>query len=186
MKSSRNIKTVELIEALRKCSTPGVHCDGCVFWSDEDHEEPWCGDVLLQEAVRRLEEYTNRCARYAEEIAVLKAAAKESKRMRKSCKTCGNSSSRPAVSEACLTCAFGDDGTPTNWKELTSTNGDRVRDMCDGEMAKFFAKKVMEQVAWIQLREGVQMIGGTQLAAMKEAYALTFFSWLRSPAEEGL
>lgn len=40
MKSSRNIKTVELIEALRKCSTPGVHCDGCVFWSDEDHEEP--------------------------------------------------------------------------------------------------------------------------------------------------
>lgn len=74
MKKSRNIKTVELIEALRKCSTPGVHCDGCVFCSDEDHEEPWCGDVLLQEAVRRLEEYTDRCARYAEEIAVLKAA----------------------------------------------------------------------------------------------------------------
>ena len=66
------------------------------------------------------------------------------------------------------------------------TNGDRVRAMCDGEMAKFFAKKVMEQVAWIQLREGVQMIGGAQLAAMKEAYAFTFFSWLRSPAEEGL
>ena len=74
MKNSRNIKTVDLIEALRRCSTPGVHCDGCVFCSDEDHEEPWCGDVLLQEAVRRLEEYTDRCARYAEEIAVLKAA----------------------------------------------------------------------------------------------------------------
>lgn len=78
MKNSRNIKTVDLIEALRRCSTPGVHCDGCVFCSDEDHEEPWCGDVLLQEAVRRLEEYTDRCARYAEEIAVLKAAAKTS------------------------------------------------------------------------------------------------------------
>lgn len=74
MKNSRNIKTVDLIEALRRCATPGVHCDGCVFCSDEDHEEPWCGDVLLQEAVRRLEEYTDRCARYAEEIAVLKAA----------------------------------------------------------------------------------------------------------------
>ena len=74
MKNSRNIKTVDLIEALRRCSTPGVHCDGCVFCSDEDHEEPWCGDVLLQEAVSRLEEYTDRCARYAEEIAGLKAA----------------------------------------------------------------------------------------------------------------
>lgn len=132
-----------------------------------------------------MEEYTNRCARYAEEIAVLKAAAKESKRMRKSCKTCGNSSSRPAASEACLTCAFGDDGTPTNWKELTSTNGDRVRDMCDGELAKFFAQKVMDQVALIQLCDGRPMIGGTQLAAMKEAYAYAFFRWLRSPAEEG-
>lgn len=76
MKNSRNIKTVDLIEALRRCSTPGVHCDGCVFCSDEDHEDPWCGDVLLQEAVRRLAEYTDRCARYAEEIAVLKAAFK--------------------------------------------------------------------------------------------------------------
>lgn len=65
------------------------------------------------------------------------------------------------------------------------TNGDHVRAMCDGDMAKFFAKKVMEQVAWIQLREGVQVIGGTQLAAMKEAYAFAFFRWLRSPAEEG-
>ena len=105
--------------------------------------------------------------------------------MRKSCKTCANSSSRPAASESCLTCAFGDDGTPTNWKELTSTNGDRVRTMCDGDLAKFFAKKVMDQVALIQLCDGRPMIGGTQLAAMKEAYALTFFSWLRSPAEEG-
>ena len=67
----------------------------------------------------------------------------------------------------------------------TPSNGDRVRDMCDGDLAKFFAKKVMDQVALIQLCDGRPMIGGTQLAAMKEAYALTFFSWLRSPAEEG-
>lgn len=106
--------------------------------------------------------------------------------MRKSCKTCANYSRemhRPAVLESCLTCAFGDDGTPTNWKELTLTNADRVRDMCDGELAKFFAKKVIDQVALMAVESGRQ-IGGTQLAAMKEAYARTFFSWLRSPAEE--
>lgn len=103
--------------------------------------------------------------------------------MRKSCKTCANYSNRPAASESCLTCAFGDDGTPTNWKELTSTNGDRVRDMCDGDLAKFFAKKVIDQVALMAVESGRQ-IGGTQLAAMKETYARTFFSWLRSPAEE--
>lgn len=55
MKNSRNtkIKTADLIEALRRY---------------------FRGDVLLQEAASRLEEYTDRCARYAEEIAVLKAA----------------------------------------------------------------------------------------------------------------
>ena len=64
------------------------------------------------------------------------------------------------------------------------TNGDRVRDMCDGDLAKFFAKKVMDQVALISIREGLQPIRGVRLKAMKEVYARTFFSWLRSPAEE--
>lgn len=78
MKNFRKVTTSDLIEALRRCSSPCVHCDGCVFCSDEDHEAPWCGDVLLQETANRLEEYIDRCARYAEEIAVLKTAAKES------------------------------------------------------------------------------------------------------------
>lgn len=64
------------------------------------------------------------------------------------------------------------------------TNGDRVRDMCDGDLAKLFAKKVIDQVALMAVESGRQ-IGGTQLAAMKEAYAFMFFRWLRSPAEEG-
>ena len=64
------------------------------------------------------------------------------------------------------------------------TNGDRVRDMCDGDLAKFFASKVIDQVALMAVESGRQ-IGGTQLAAMKEAYAFMFFRWLRSPAEEG-
>lgn len=63
------------------------------------------------------------------------------------------------------------------------TNGDRVRDMCDGDLAKLFAKKVIDQVALMAVESGRQ-IGGTQLAAMKEAYAFMFFRWLRSPAEE--
>ena len=64
------------------------------------------------------------------------------------------------------------------------TNGDRVRDMCDGDLAKLFAKKVIDQVALMAVESGRQ-VGGTQLAAMKEAYAFMFFRWLRSPAEEG-
>ena len=65
------------------------------------------------------------------------------------------------------------------------TNGDRVRDMCDGEMAKFFAKKVMDLVALLIILEQLQPIGNIRLKAMKEASEYAFFSWLRSPAEEG-
>lgn len=89
------------------------------------------------------------------------------------------------MTEVCISCTHSASGVPSNWKELASTNGDRVRAMCDGELAKLFASKVMDQVSLIQLREGGQMIGGTQLAAMKESYAFAFFRWLRSPAEEG-
>ena len=64
------------------------------------------------------------------------------------------------------------------------TNGDRVRDMCDGDLAKFFAKKVMDQVALLSIREGLKPIRGIRLKAMKELYARTFFCWLQSPAEE--
>lgn len=80
-----------------------------------------------------------------------------------------------------LEAALGNTGVAN---ENPVTNGDLVRDMCDGDLAKFFAKKVMDQVALMAVESGRQ-IGGTQLAAMKEACALGFFSWLRSPAEEG-
>lgn len=65
------------------------------------------------------------------------------------------------------------------------TNGDHVRDMCDGELAELFAAKVIGQVALRAVENG-SPIDGWRLDAMKEAYRHMFFSWLRSPAEEGL
>ena len=64
------------------------------------------------------------------------------------------------------------------------TNGDHVRTMCDGALAELFAAKVMDQVALLSIREGLQPIRGIRLKAMKELYARTFFCWLQSPAEE--
>ena len=75
MTSSRNIKTVDLIEALRRCFdvTSENTCVGCPM-NRVECIVPYCSQMIAAEAARRLEEYTDRCARYAEEIAVLKAA----------------------------------------------------------------------------------------------------------------
>lgn len=77
MKNSRNIKTVDLIEALRRCFdvTSENSCIGCPM-NRVECIVPYCSQQIGVEAANRLEEYTNRCARYAEEIAVLKAASK--------------------------------------------------------------------------------------------------------------
>lgn len=64
------------------------------------------------------------------------------------------------------------------------TNGDRVRVMCDGELAELFASKVIDQVALMAV-EAARPISGVRLAAMKDTYRQLFFCWLRSPAEEG-
>lgn len=64
------------------------------------------------------------------------------------------------------------------------TNGDHVRAMCDGELAELFASKVIDHVALMAV-EAARPISGVSLAAMKATYRQLFFSWLRSPAEEG-
>ena len=64
------------------------------------------------------------------------------------------------------------------------TNGDRVRDMCDGDLAGLFAAKAIDQMALMAVESGLQ-ISGVRLAAIKDTYRQMFFSWLRSPAEEG-
>ena len=79
MKNSRNIKTADLIDALHRCFdvTSENTCVGCPM-NRVECIVPYCSRMIAAEAARRLEEYTDRCARYAEEIAVLKAAAKTS------------------------------------------------------------------------------------------------------------
>lgn len=63
------VNTSDIVAALRHCSAPGgSRCEACAFVND-----PWCGDVLFTEAANRLEEYVDRCARYAEEIAQLRS-----------------------------------------------------------------------------------------------------------------
>lgn len=70
------VNTSDIVAALRHCSAPGGSgCEACVFANDPSGEEPWCGEVLCTEAANRLEEYVDRCARYAEEIARLRSGS---------------------------------------------------------------------------------------------------------------
>lgn len=58
------------------------------------------------------------------------------------CETCAHSAWRDgktAVTEVCLICTFGKDGQPTNWKEKTMTNADRIRAMSDEELAEWIS-----------------------------------------------
>ena len=68
------VNTSDIVAALRHCSTPGFSgCEACVFANNPPGDDPWCCDLVLTEAVNRLEEYVDRCARYAEEIAQLRS-----------------------------------------------------------------------------------------------------------------
>lgn len=66
------METNKIIAALRCCASIGWSgCDMCQR-EELDDEEVGCGDVLKLFAADRLEELVDRCARYAEEIAVLR------------------------------------------------------------------------------------------------------------------
>lgn len=66
------MKTSEIIAALRCCASIGW--SGCSFCQKEElaAEEVGCGDALKLFAADRLEKLVDRCARYVEEIAVLR------------------------------------------------------------------------------------------------------------------
>ena len=66
------MKTEELVAALRKCGSIGAGCDGCPFENSGAIDEYWCGDALVLAAADRLEEYVDRCKRYADEIMELR------------------------------------------------------------------------------------------------------------------
>ena len=79
------VKTTELVEALRCSITPGgpaddAACKSCAY----SVRETFGGEELMScdcermaaDAAARIEELTDRCARYAEEIAVLQEKVK--------------------------------------------------------------------------------------------------------------
>ena len=66
------MKTEELVAALRQCGSVGAGCDGFQFESGGDTDGVWCFDALMLAAADRLEGYVDRCARFSEEIMVLR------------------------------------------------------------------------------------------------------------------
>ena len=66
------MKTEELVAALRQCGSVGAGCDGFQFESGGDTDGVWCFDALMLAAADRLEEYVDRCKRYADEIMELR------------------------------------------------------------------------------------------------------------------
>ena len=71
------MKTEELVAALRQCGSVGAGCDGCPFENSGAIDEYWCGDALVRAAADRLEEYVDRCKRYADEIMELRTQAEK-------------------------------------------------------------------------------------------------------------
>ena len=77
--------TTELVEGLRCSITPGgpaddAACNSCAYCAREtfgDEELMICDcERMAADAAARIEELTDRCARYAEEIAVLQEKVK--------------------------------------------------------------------------------------------------------------
>lgn len=64
------MKTEKIAAALRCCRT--VDCGNCPKGLVLEEAGPTCYEQLLPDAADRLEELVDRCARYAEEIAVLR------------------------------------------------------------------------------------------------------------------
>lgn len=79
------VKTTELVAALRCSITPGgpaddKACENCTYGAREEFggEELVCcdGERMVADAAARIEDLTDRRARYAEEIAVLREEVK--------------------------------------------------------------------------------------------------------------
>lgn len=66
------MKTEELVAALRQCGSVGAGCDGCPFEGRSAAMDCLCSEALVRAAADRLEEYVDRCARFSEEIMVLR------------------------------------------------------------------------------------------------------------------
>lgn len=71
------MKTEEIVRSLRWCGTGAEEgCGDCVFEPQCDEDAVECVGGLCDAAADKIEELVDRCARYAEEIAVLRERAK--------------------------------------------------------------------------------------------------------------
>lgn len=67
------MKTEEIVRSLRWCGTGTEEsCDDCAFEPQHDEDAVGCVGGLCDAAADKIEELVDRCARYAEEIAVLR------------------------------------------------------------------------------------------------------------------
>ena len=75
----------EIVRSLRWCSTgTDEGCGGCTFEPEHDEDAVTCVDGLCSAAADLIDQLTDRCARYAEEIMELKEQLKREKAARKS------------------------------------------------------------------------------------------------------
>lgn len=71
------MKTEEIVRSLRWCGTGTEEgCDDCAFEPQCDEDAVECVGGLCDAAADKIEELVDRCARYAEEIAVLREKMK--------------------------------------------------------------------------------------------------------------
>lgn len=71
------MKTEEIVRSLRWCGTGAEEgCGDCAFEPQCDEDAVGCVGGLCDAAADKIEELVDRCARYAEEIAVLRERAK--------------------------------------------------------------------------------------------------------------
>lgn len=67
------MKTEEIVRSLRWCGTGTEEgCNDCAFEPQCDEDAVGCVGDLCDTAADKIEELVDRCARYAEEIAVLR------------------------------------------------------------------------------------------------------------------
>ena len=67
------MKTEKIVRSLRWCGTGTEEsCDDCAFEPQRDEDAVGCVGGLCDAAADKIEELVERCARYAEEIAVLR------------------------------------------------------------------------------------------------------------------
>lgn len=76
MDSEKRLGSEELVDTMRQCGNIALGCGECQFKIYRGHDAG-CIRSLMTAAAGRLEEYVDRCARFSEEIMVLREQRKK-------------------------------------------------------------------------------------------------------------